>query len=179
MIRLIRRNTYIRGYGRDRKGATAVEFALIAGPLILMILACLELALVVLVSVSLENAVETSARKIRTDNMAGITSAQTFREDICGRMDWLSGSCMDNLHVDVRTFTSFASAATPPALIVDGKLLDPMAYQVGNGGAIQLVRAYYTWDLLTPFLKGGLSSLESGQVALSTTAIFRNEPFER
>ena len=166
-------------FRRDRKGATAVEFALIAGPLIFMILACLELALVVLVSVSLENAVDQAARKIRTDNLQGITSAQTFREDICAHMDWLGGACMDNLHVDVRTFDSFARAAAPPPMIVDGELEDNMAYQVGNGGAIQLVRAYYTWDLLTPLLKGGVSSLGNGQVALSTTAIFRNEPFER
>ncbi|MFT4090421.1 MAG: pilus assembly protein [Asticcacaulis sp.] len=179
MIRLIGRLKDIRGYGRDRKGASAVEFALIAGPLIFMIFACLELALVVLVSVTLENAVDSSARRIRTDNMADINSAQTFRENICANMNWLGGSCMDNLHVDVRTFDSFAQASTPPDVIINGELEENMAYEVGNGGAIQLVRAYYTWDMLTPFLKTSVSTLSGGKVALSTTAVFRNEPFER
>jgi Flp pilus assembly pilin Flp len=53
--------------GRDRKGTTAVEFALIATPLILLIFACLELSLFVVVNVSLDNATQSAAREIRMD----------------------------------------------------------------------------------------------------------------
>lgn len=181
---MIRRFRHIRAYARDRKGVAAVEFALIAAPLIFMIMACLELALVVLVSVSLENAVFASSRKIRTDNNPP-TTAQAFREDICANMTWLSGSCLDNLHVDVRTFDSFAEAASPPVLIVEdedtGDVIlddDNMGYAVGDGSTIQLVRAYYTWNLLTPLLKSGLATLTNGQAVLSTARLFRNEPFD-
>lgn len=162
---------------KDRRGATAVEFALVVGPLIFMIMCCLELALVILVSVTLDNATEMASREIRTGEMTSASTSDDFRKLICNNMSWLSGSCLASLQVDVRTYDSFSlvDLSTP---IKNGQFsASTFYYQVGGGSKIQLVRAYYEWPLFTPFLKPGLSTLSNGDALITSTAIFRNEPF--
>ncbi|HWU50888.1 MAG TPA: TadE/TadG family type IV pilus assembly protein [Asticcacaulis sp.] len=166
-----------RTWIRDPRGATAVEFALVVGPLIFMIMCCLELALVILVTVTLDNATDMASREIRTGEVTSASTAADFKQLICNNMSWLSGSCTASLEVDVRTFDSFALVdMTPP--IQNGKFdASTFLYQVGGGSKIQLVRAYYEWPLFTPFLKPGLSTLANGDALITSTTVFRNEPF--
>ena len=163
----------------DRKAAVAVEFALIAPALILMICACLELCMAFLVSVTLDNATQTAARGIRTGNTtsANTTPAQ-FVADVCNNMGWLSGSCPTSLTLDVETYSTFSAAAGAASLVQNGKFTStPPAFQVGTGSQIELVRAYYTWPLFTPLLNPGLVTLGNGDAVLTSTVVFRNEPF--
>ena len=162
----------------DRTGAAAVEFALIAGPLIFLICACIELALIILLSVTLDNATDLASRDIRT----GITtqansSVASFKTAICNNMGWLSGSCMSNLYVDVQTYSSFAGVPTTD-LVKNGQFdTANFAYVIGSGSKIQMVRAYYEWPLITPFLNAGLSTLSNNDAVVSSKIVFRNEPF--
>ena len=55
-----------RRFAGDRKGAVAVEFALVAFPLVFMLMACFELAMIIVLSVTLDHATDVSARQIRT-----------------------------------------------------------------------------------------------------------------
>ncbi len=162
----------------DSRGAAAVEFALIAGPLIFLICACIELALVILLSVTLDNATEIAARNIRTGITTSANSTvDTFKQSICNNMGWLSASCTTNLRVDVKTFDSFALVNLSPP-IVDGKFVPAnFVYNIGTGSKIQLVSAYYEWTLMTPFLNAGLSTLSNNDAVITAKVIFRNEPF--
>lgn len=162
----------------DRQGSTAVEFALIAFPLIFMILSCLELAMIVLLSVSLDNATDLASRQIRTGILTQSNStAVSFRQRICTNMNWLSGSCNANLKVDVQTYDSFA-AIPKTDLIKNGEFDSAnFAYVIGNGARIQMVRAYYEWPMFTPFLQPGIRTLGNKNAVISTRVIFRNEPF--
>ena len=56
----------LRRFRRDPSGASAVEFALIAFPLILLLLAALEVGIVYFANFALENATSQGARLIRT-----------------------------------------------------------------------------------------------------------------
>ncbi|OYW82090.1 MAG: pilus assembly protein TadE [Asticcacaulis sp. 32-58-5] len=162
----------------DRTGAAAVEFALIAGPLILLIFACLELALFIVVSVLLDNATQSAAREIRMGILtAGNSNATSFRQQICDNMGWVATTCMSNLQIDVQTFDNFAMVdLTPP--IEDGEFEEAnFSYDVGDGSQIQLVSAYYSYSLITPILNSGLSTLSNGDAVLTTQVVFRNEPF--
>lgn len=165
-------------FASARSGAAAVEFALIAMPLMLMIFACLELALIILLSVTLDNATEVASRDIRT----GITTSSnstltTFKQKICDNMGWLGATCMSDLRVDVKTYTSFA--AVPTTDLVSGGAFDTASftYTIGAGQSIQLVRAYYEWPLFTPFLEGGMTTLSNGNAIVSSKVVFKNEPF--
>ncbi len=176
-----KRGAFLSRLSGDRKASVAVEFALIAPALVLMICACLELCMAFLVSVTLDNATQTVGRGIRTGNItvANTPTAAKMAADICNNMGWLAGSCPSSLTLDVNTYSTFQAAAAAPNLVSNGawSTVNLPQYNVGAGSQIEMVRAYYTWPLFTPLLNPGLVTLGNGNALLTSTVIFRNEPF--
>ena len=103
------------GFWRSRAGATAVEFALIAAPLFFMLFCVIDLACVMLAQATLDQAVFEGARLVRTGQMqtGSSNTASAFQADVCAQMVWAQSNCLQNLYLDVRTYTSFASASPP------------------------------------------------------------------
>ena len=174
-----------RALARSERGATAVELALIAVPFFLLLFGTIELALVFLLSTSLENATDMAARQVRTGEMqtAGGASASTFKTLVCNNLGWLKGDCATNLYVDVRTFASFQTVSSPQPITTSGnppkKTFDQskLAFNMGNAGDIVVVRTYYTWPLITPMVQQAIQTLSDGKMVISSTAAFRNEPY--
>ena len=168
----------LRRFLRAHDGAAAVEMALVATPFFMLLFGIIELALIFLVSSSLENATAAAARTIRTGEMqtAGGT-AGSFKTTICNNFGWLQSDCANNLYVDVRTFTSFASVTAPQP--VSNGTFNPGALQFTPGGPSQIVvvRAYYQWPLIAPLMSQALQTLNGGKVLITSTATFRNEPY--
>ena len=164
----------------DKSGATAVEFAIVVTPLIFMLFSILELAAVFLVTATLDNATNDAARAIRTGatQTSGGGSATTLRDSICAKLGWLQSTCAANLTVDVRTYSQFSNQAAPSP-VTNTNTFDPkvLAYSAGSQGDIVLVRAFYQWQLITPYLYGGLQKLSGGKDLIIATATFRNEPY--
>jgi len=108
MARRILRPLFVRRFADARRGAVAVEFAFVAFPFILLLFGILELALVFIVTTTLESATESAGRKIRTGEFQTGAShtKKDFRDSVCARMTWLSTPCQDNLYIDVRTFAA-------------------------------------------------------------------------
>lgn len=168
----------IRHLKSDSRGAAAVEFALVAGPLIFLICACIELAMIILLSVTLDNATDIASRQIRTGTIASTSTADNFKDLVCANMSWVAGSCKASLRVDVQVYDSFASVATAQPPVIDGKWVEAGdVYNIGTGSKIQMVRVYYEWPMFTPLLQTGFSSLSNKDVVITSTAVFRNEPF--
>ena len=167
-----------RRFARDSRGATAVEFAMVAAPFFIMMLALFEYAPVYLVTVSLDSATAQAARKIRTGEAqkAQMTAAD-FKALVCTNMGWLSSQCSSKLFIDARTFGAFSSGASPQP--VSAGNFDPtkLKFDVGGPGSIVLVTSYYQWTLLTPALQAGLSSMSGGIDVVSSRTAFRNEPY--
>ncbi len=168
----------LRPVAEDSRGSAALEFALVAFPLIFLIFSCIELAMIVLLSVTLDNATDIAARQIRT----GITTqanstVDTFRKQVCDNMGWLAATCPTNLHIDVQTYTSFASVPTTDLIVAGQFDTTNFRYQIGTGSKIQLVRAYYEWPMFTPLLQAGLQTLSNNDAVVSAKVVFRNEPF--
>ena len=169
----------LRRFARDSRGATAVEFALVAGPFFLMMFALFEYALIYLVTVSLEGATTEVARKIRTGEAqtAQMTAAQ-FKTQVCTNMGWLQSECSSKLYVDARTFGTFAGDTSPQP--VSGGRFDPtqLQFSVGGPGSIVLVTTFYQWTLLTPALQTAFSNMTGGIDVISARTAFRNEPYK-
>lgn len=158
----------------------AIEFALVAGPLIFMLFAILELALVFMVSSSLENATTEVARTIRTGALqtGGGATPQTFRNQVCAQLGWLEGQCQSDLSIDVRTYGDFRNQNAPDPVSNKTFNSGSLLFSMGEPGDIVLVRSFYQWKLMTPFLNGGLEKLNGGKTMITATATFRNEPFK-
>lgn len=170
--------TPLRRFWKRRDGATAVEFALIAMPFFMLLIACFDLALIMIGMISLDMATSKASREIRTGILtAGNSSRNAFRTEICSEMAWIS-DCNSKLQVDVRTFDNFNLVPLAEDPIADGAFVEEdMQYTIGEGNKIQLVRAYFPWKTMSPFLSGGFNSLSSGEIVLTSRSIFRNEPF--
>jgi len=140
-------------FARADDGATAIEFALVA--------------------MTFENAVIDIGRQIRTGQVqtSGGTAA-TFKTAVCNKMNWLGSKCSANLSIDVRTFSDYATSNSSASTIPTS-----MSWSPGTPGSIVLIRAYYTWPLITPLLQTGLQSASGNRVIYAATA-FTNEPYE-
>jgi Flp pilus assembly protein TadG len=169
-----------RGFWRRRDGAIAVEFALIAGPLIFLIFCVVDLAFVLLISSTLDAAMSGGARLVRTGQMqqSSTNTVTNLKSKVCAQMAWMQSDCLQHLNLDVRTYSSFTAAATPPNPVSNGKF-DPsvLAYSPGAQGDVVVVRGYYQWPLFTPFLSQALSALGNGSVVITSTVAFKNEPW--
>ena len=168
----------LRAVVRDEGAATALEFALVAPPFLFMILAIFELALVYLVSVSLDSATQQATRQIRTGQAqtAGYTAAQ-FTTQVCNNMGWLASQCSSNLFIDSEVKTSFG--ASNPSSPVQGGAWNSgnLKFDMGDQGDIVVIHTYYKWKLITPVLYGGLQTLPGGISVVSAATTFRNEPY--
>ncbi len=172
--------TLLKRFCADSKAAAAVEFAMIAMPLIFMIVSLLEVGLIFLVSLTLDNATDIAAREVRTGQVTNAnTSEAQFEQLICNNMGWLSGSCTSSLSVEAQTFTTFSLAATDVATsqVKNGVVSTSLPYVMGGGSQIQVVRVFYDWPLVSPLLNPSLSTLGNGDALLTYAAVFRNEPF--
>src|ERR1700740_359686 len=71
-----------RRFGSDKKGSSAVEFALIGGPFFMMIFAIIETALMFFAQQALETATQDTARMIMTGEAKSFTQTQ-FKDALC------------------------------------------------------------------------------------------------
>ena len=170
------------------EGAAAVEFALVVGPFLFLIFAVLELALVFLLSTSLDTATERAARRIRTGEVqTSGEAAAAYKTALCSQMTWLSDNCDAALRVDVRKYDQFPDTNVETAFKTctkpDGTTYQCMAddaemqWQPGGPTDVVVVRTYYQWPLFTPFLNQALSRLDGGVAVVQSTQTFRNEPY--
>lgn len=168
----------VRRFGRANAGASAVEFALIAPLFFLFLFGIIELALVFLLSTSMENATSVASRMIRTgQHQTGGGSATSFKQNLCANLGWLAADCASKLAVDVRTFQTFDSVNMPSP--VSNGNYDPsnMMFQAGGPHDIVVVRAYYQWGFITPLIGQAMQQLSNGSMLVATTHVFRNEPY--
>jgi Flp pilus assembly protein TadG len=170
---------FLARFLKARDGQAAVEMALVATPFFMLLFGVLELALIFLVSSSLENATALAARTIRTGSFqnGGAPNAAAFKTTICNAFGWLQADCMTNLSIDVRTFQSFASI-TAPQPVQNGQF-NPAVLSCNPGapGDIVVVRAYYQWPLIAPLMSQALQQISGGKALITSTATFRNEPY--
>ena len=187
---------WLKRFRRGESGVVALEFAFLALPFLFIILALLELALVFLLSASLDTAMERAARSIRTGGLqssaayAGLAGQQLedrqeadFKTEVCRQMAWLASGCATALAIDVRTFTDWVDTNTcdpiTPATATSGPTFNDAATLFRTGGPrdIVLVRGYYRWPLLTPLLGQAMVDLEGDVHLVTSTQTFRNEPY--
>lgn len=169
---------FVRRFARADDGVTAVEFALVSLPLLLLTFGVLELALVFLVSAQLDIAMQLSSRQIRTGQFqTSGGGAPDFKTLVCSNMGWLQSQCAANLWLDVRTFASFSGLASAPPLTPAKAATTSFCFSPGQPTDIVLVRGYYQWALVTPYLNNALANLGATQRLITSTTAFRNEPY--
>ena len=180
--RLSAPDRFVGRFARANKGSVAVEFGLVIMPFLFMLFALLELAMALLASSTLETAVQMASRQIRTGEFQNRTQhAQAdFGALVCANMSWLSRQCATDSFVDVRTFTNFDTLAANAPQAANNFKANKTCFAPGRATDIVLVRVYFRWRLLTPFLDAAMENMGtgSGLRMMSSATAFQNEPYD-
>jgi len=169
----------------SRKGAVAVEYALILPVYMYLLVGIIEVSLLFFTTTVVDGAIQDSARQIRTGQaqLSG-DALTTFQAQLCSSL--LAVYDCDDMTLDVKTFDSFSTVTIPtlhyndddpPILVDEDDVPYTTGFTAGGSGEITVVRVLYSWNFFTPLI-GELLGSSGNSRLLSTTAVFRNEPYE-
>jgi len=176
------------------KGSVAIEFAMIAPVFLLMLMATIESGVIFFAQSALQNAVNDTARLVKTgqsacftkdagNNCQGIT-ADEFRQQICDSVISLLQVCTkdsegnSDLQFDVKAYSAgFGGVSNSSPLNGSNDLPNLTAFDTGAPCDVVLVRAFYRWPVFTPGLGYLLANMNGQNHLLATAAAFRNEPY--
>ena len=198
------RYSLLRRLRRDEAGTTAIEFAMVSAPFMLLAFGIMGIGLQFFTINALEQGVSSAARKIRTGaaQTGSIVAGQTddttlanFKQLVC--ID--SGSyitCSAKLVVHVQSGAEWADI-TPVNCVTAGNLTpqtgadsDKLTDYSGGANQVVLVTACYEWDLggamwqkFWNLLSAGAWSHgeqanDEGKVIVQAVATFRTEPYK-
>lgn len=169
-----------RGFLRDDRGTTLIEFALLGVPFFSIIGAILETAMIFFAGQVLDSAVQDASRFVRTGEAGGFSLTQ-FRTTLCNRLYGLF-DCT-KLRINVSVINNFSSATielpydpddcTPSDC--DWTLAEN--YNAGTGSDVILVRVFYRWPTIIDFGGFNLQNIGDGSRLLAGVRVFRNEPY--
>lgn len=174
----------IARFSGDRQGTTAIEFGMVALPFLMFAFGIMGTGLHFFTQNSLEHAVETTARKIRTGQaQQNGTTVSQFKQMIKDE----AGPMIDMSKLQVHLQTGAQWTDITPSDCVDGSGVqtngtggggDALGQHAGGAGEVVMVTVCYEWDLAAamPFLQYGNMANGSAMIQASTT--FRTEPYE-
>ncbi|WP_340162631.1 TadE/TadG family type IV pilus assembly protein [Neorhizobium sp. SOG26] len=174
---------------RSDDGAAAIEFTILAIPYFIIVFAIVETFIAFTGEQLISNAVDTLSRKIRTGQITNTMKTEQFRQAFCEEISIMI-QCDANevaqpnkLLLDVRSYASFADIPkTLPinsAGDIDGA---SFGFAPGKQNTINMVRAFYKWNIITDILRPMLSTIkpagdDSGYFLIVETSAFRNEDY--
>ena len=164
-------------FRRNRRGATVVEFALVAPMFFALLFAIIETALMFFASQVLETATQDSARVIMTGQAqnASFTQAQ-FKNLVCSKLT-IMFDCVNGVSIDVQSYTAFGSVNVADPIDASKNFVPPNNYLPGNPGDVVVVRLFYKWPLYVTGLGFNIANISGSQRLLTATAAFQNEPY--
>jgi len=179
----------LRRWRRDDSGATAIEFAVVATPFLLLLFGIMSVSLYYFTNFSIENAALAAARGIRTGQLQqslGIYSGavtnddrkKAFKKALCDKAPSFL-DCNSKAVVIVQSNASFGGIS-PPSCANNGVLIDQSTASFDTGGAssVVLITVCYPWSAgnKLPFFKIG--DLKDGSVLMQSSVALRTEPYE-
>lgn len=148
----------------QQAGATAIEFAIVAPVLILLLFGIIEFSLMMFASSIIEGATANISRQSKTgaDRSTAADPGEQAQEDTARLQQMILARGRGVLHSDKLT------VVTRPDSSVTGS--------VGRAGEMVIYNVRYDWNIITPFLSSMLGD-EDGIFTISSTTAVVNEPF--
>lgn len=170
----------LRTLARDCRGATIIEFAVVAAPFIALTLATIQTSLVFLAQQNLETVSEETSRQLMTGAVQKADKGKdNFHQIACDNLP-IFMKCA-NLMIDVQTVDSDSFAdvdtTTPSIYDKDHKLKTDWGFNTGGAGDIVVMRTMYLFPVVSAPLGFNLANTDGGKRLLVATAVFRTEPY--
>jgi Flp pilus assembly protein TadG len=182
--RKARRARSFSRFAGDRRGSTALEFALLALPFAVLVFAILESCISFAGQEVMANITDDIARKLRTGQLRPADVAgDKLKTMICDGLEIIvSQDCPNQLDVDLREYTTFADAATATFKIDNGNIIlmqgtnsQPFATTPGLAESKNMLRVFYKWPVMTDLLAQSMGGNKTLHFASVT---WQNEPFD-
>lgn len=180
-------------FARNEAGTTAIEFAMVIGPFLFLLFGIISVGFYFFVTFSLEHAVESASRVIRTgqaqDSSGGKTplTGATFKAKICEKLPPFMecGTTTDKIRVNVQTYTGYGTVTAPTCVDNAGALIGSAAqtYAPGGTSSIVLVGVCYEWELsksmasIPYWIAPQSARMTNGSTLIQAATTFTNEPF--
>lgn len=174
------RRLLLKPFLRDRRGATGVEFAMLALPFALLIFAILESCISFAGQQILFNAADDVARQLRTGQIRPATlNETTLKGLICDRLTVIVADTCPGLLVDLREYATFEAAAAVKLKYTADHDIDTTGFAVTPGGSMSknMLRVFYKWPVMTDFMRKAMSNLKGGKTLHFAAVIWQNEPY--
>lgn len=160
----------------DRKGAAAVEFALLIFPLSMLIFAVIEVSIMFFAASSLDASVQKISRMIRTGEASSSNMSLTdFKAKICADM-FLTFSCSSELLIKVDVISNLSGVTSTAPIDGTGNLAVTETFAIGKASDYMLVQAFLPWSSVVNYFTYSNAKLADGRYLLGATVLFRNEP---
>ncbi len=176
-----RRRRLLAPFLRDRGGAVAIEFTILAIPFAMLVFAILESCISFAAQQVMSNAADDIARQLRTGQIrAAEVTEERLRGLVCERMEIIVTSGCPGLEVDLREFDTFEEAADLTIeLTADGDI-DTADFEVAPGPSMSrnTLRVFYRWPVMTDFMRRSMSNLKDGKTLHFASVTWQNEPFD-
>lgn len=184
----LRLRARLRAFRSDEAGSSAIEFAIVALPFLMLLGGIISVSLYYFQVSTIENAAWQAARAIRTGQLqqssgtySGLTTdAQrkaAFKTAFCARAVGLP-NCSAKSVVIVQSSTAFSGISTPSCTTAGSMISDTSAAFVPGGtSSVVLVTVCYAWEFggKLPFMK--LGTLSDGSFLMQASVAFRTEPY--
>ncbi|MDX1974289.1 MAG: TadE family protein [Rickettsiales bacterium] len=176
---------------RNNEGTTAIEFAMVAPVLLLMIMGIVEYSLMMFTLSVMEAATSYSARYGKTGYTAsGSTRVEQITNNIISR----TGGMLDPqlLDIDTLVYKGFDKVGqSEPYTDTNGNHtynmgepytdsngngqwdIDIGIVGLGSGGDVVMYKVSYPWPIMTPLAQ----AIIGNSIVLTTRMVVRNEPF--
>jgi Flp pilus assembly protein TadG len=173
-------------FSGSERGATAIEFGLVAAPFFFLLGGICETGIMLFTEYIIQNATQETARTVRTGQVSSsdgtpLISASEFKTMLCDTAEVIV-ACSGRVTVYVDNSADFATLETTMPDPVDigpssGGAAYPVVFNPGARLRAATVVATYDWDFVFPFMNF-LGNINGGDARrVYGLAIFRNEPF--
>lgn len=167
----------LRHFIGSGRGATAVEFALVAVPLMFLLIGIIEMSLMFAGMSILHGATNEGARLVRTGQVQTTTGdpEDLFQSAVCAHADTLL-SC-NRLQYEVVQVPDFAGVGSfGPQIDENGDFI-PRPFDPGGVNDTVLIRTYYRYPLLTPMIGRLLADGPDNTRIMMSTIVLQTEPY--
>lgn len=162
---------------KNNQGSTAVEFALIGVPFLLMIIGIIEMAMMFTSQSLLEASTNSAARQVRTGAVQQGGGEELFRDTLCDFSSVLI-PC-DDVQYQVVAMDDFESVDDfpNPNFNEDGDLQDEQ-FDAGGSSDVVMIRVAYKYPIKTPMMQLMLTNNNDSNRIMLSTVVLQTEPYE-
>ncbi len=164
--------TPLRELRRARQGATAVEFALVSLPLVMLIIGIMSFGYTFYLQFALDYSLQQAVRQVQIGKVAGSTSAGTFISNVMCPIFSQFASCA-GLQVSVQQVSDYSASYSTIT-----STSQPTAFCTGQPGTLMFARATYQAPVWASFMVFALppSPVSTGQNIVSAAAFANENP---